>query len=664
MPPVRSFALSTKKGKETWVQPIIDREHKRIRFEIRTGPGCPEGTVGRNGAVCLATGTPVPLSYIREEGKAGRMGAQLMAIVAKGDRGRIYLPPDEEHDRIACSAVPPEDVPDMDLPYNPRYLTTPKYGMTKHRHLFTDRQLVALCAFSDLVMEARERVAADGGSEEYADAVATYLGLSADKVADRNSTLATWAPNREHARNTFTRQAVSMNWDFAEANVIGEASGNFLGGIRSIEALLKGVPGRGTSAINQMDARSAERSAEVLFATDPPYYDNVGYADLSDFFYVWLRRSLKTVHPDLFSTLLVPKVQEMVADPFRHHGDRHLAEKHFESGIAAAFHRMRQTQAPGFPLTVIYAFKQAEELGGVGSLASTGWETMLEGLIVSGLSVHGTWPLRTELGRRMRGQNSNALASSIALVCRPRPSNAPLATRKELLGALKAELPTALRQLQSGNIAPVDLAQSAIGPGMGVFSRYSKVVEADGSAMSVRTALGLINQVLDETLSEQEGDFDGDTRWALAWFEESSMNPGPYGKAETLSKAKNTSISGLVQAGFLESKGGKVRLLDRSELSGTWDPAADARLTVWEVTQHLILALDTGGESKASELLRRVGGLGETAKELAYRLYVICERKKWASEALAYNALVVAWPEISRLASGVSAEPLVQGELL
>jgi putative DNA methylase len=429
---------------------------------------------------------------------------------------------------------------------------------------------------------------------------------------------------------------------------------------RAIEGTPAGRPG----AADQLDAAAITPRRSVLYVTDPPYYDNISYADLSDFFYVWLRRSLKAVHRELFSTLLVPKAQELIANPYRHDGDRQAAEKHFESGIGVAFERMRDTQAPGFPLTVIYAFKQAEQTAGVGSLASTGWETMLEGLIHAGLSIHGTWPLRSELSNRMLASGTNALASSIALVCRPRPDDAPLATRKDLLAALKSELPNALRKLQSGNIAPVDLAQSAIGPGMGVFSRYSKVVEADGSAMSVRTALGLINQVLDETLSEQEGDFDGDTRWALAWFEESGMSPGPYGKAETLSKAKNTSISGLVQAGFLESKGGKVRLLDRDELSGTWDPAADARLTVWEVTQHLILALDTGGESKASELLRRVGGLGETAKELAYRLYVICERKKWASEALAYNALVVAWPEISRLASGVSAETSTQQELL
>lgn len=664
MPLVRSFALSTKKGKETWVQPVVDRENRTIRFEIRTGPGCPEGTVGRNGAVCLATGTPVPLAYVRAEGKAGRMGAQLMAIVAEGHRSRVFLPPDGEHGRVARSAVPPEDVPDTDLPLQALGFRVQGYGMTKHRHLFTDRQLVALCTFSDLVTEARERVVADGGSAKYADAVATYLGLATSKLSDALSSLVRWKSSMDQAIATFSRQAIPMVWDFAESNPFNGFAGDIETTLRTMGRALGTLPAQPIATIHQLDATVVAPNGPVAFVTDPPYYDNIGYADLSDFFYVWLRRSLKSVHPDLFSTLLVPKVQELVADPFRHDGDKHAAEKHFESGIGVAFERMRRTQAPGFPLTIIYAFKQAEEAEGAGSLASTGWETMLEGLIHAGLSVHGTWPLRSELSNRPRSQGSNALASSIALVCRPRPDDAPLATRKDLVAVLKAELPKALRNLQQGNIAPVDLAQSAIGPGMGVFSRYAKVVEADGSAMSVRTALGLINGVLDETLSEQEGDFDADTRWALAWFDESGMNPGAYGKAETLSKAKNTSLAGLVQAGFLESRAGKVRLLDRTEYPAGWDPATDSRLTVWEVAQHLIRALETGGEDTAADLLRRVGGLGETAKELAYRLYVICERRKWAKEALAYNALVVAWPEISRLAASAPAPAPAQQEML
>jgi putative DNA methylase len=663
MPLVRSFALSTKKGKETWVQPIVDRQHKQIRFEIRTGPGCPEGTVGRNGATCLATGTPVPLSYIREEGKAGRMGAQLMAIVAEGKRGRIYLPPTEEHEHIARSAEPPDDVPTGAVPARLTGGTCFGYGLTEWWKLFTDRQLVMLTTLSDLVLEARARIVADGSEDPYADGLATYLGLVASRLADYHCTLCRWSAHlkNELVVNAFARQALPMMWDFAEANAFADSSGSLRGMTSAIATVVDRIGlGRGETA--QLDATATPADRRAVGVTDPPYYDNIGYADLSDFFFVWLRRSLKSVHPDLFSTLLVPKAQELVATPYRFGGDKRAADRHFESGLAVAFERMRMAQASDFPLSVFYAFKQAED-GGDGALSSTGWDTMLEGLLRAGLSVHGTWPMRSERSGRMLSVGTNSLASSIALVCRPRPEDAPLATRKEFLAKLKAELPTALRHLQQGNIAPVDLAQAAIGPGMGVFSSYSKVVEADGTAMTVRAALGLINQVLDETLAEQESDFDADTRWALAWFEQYGMNAGPFGVAETLSKAKNTSVRGLVDAGVLESRAGKVRILDRSELPDTWDPAVDLRLTVWEVTQHLIHALDTG-EEKAAELLRRVGGLGETARELAYRLYVVCERKKWAKEALVYNRLVVAWPEIARLAAGIPTAATNQEAML
>src|SRR6266511_3702294 len=600
MPLVRSFALSTKKGKETWVQPVVDREHRRIHFEIRTGPGCPAGTVGRTGAVCLATGTPAPLRYVRAEGKAGRMGVQLMAIVAEGPRGRVYLPPDPEHERVAANAVPRADVPDAGA-----------YGV----------------------------------------AVATYLAFAVDKLADRNSTICAWEPRMDRLRGTFQRQALPMTWDFAEANPFGGAGGDFAHCLFSVWEVVSRLPGQAPGTADQTDAASLDTTRPVLIATDPPYYDNVGYADLSDFFYVWLRRSLRDLYPALFGTLLAPKSAELVATPYRF-GGRERAGAHFEQGFLRAFTRMRATQAAAGPLTLFYAFKQAED-GGADDAAvvSTGWETMLEGLLRSGFAVTGTWPMRTELPSRMLSSGTNALASSIVLVCRPRATGAPLATRRQLLAALKAELPPALRRLQQGNIAPVDLAQAAIGPGMGVFSRYDKVVEADGEAMTVRTALGLINRVLDETLAEREADLDAETRWALAWFQQHGMGPGPFGLAETLSRAKNTAVDGLVAIGIVASRAGKVRLLDRDELPPRWDPAGDRRPTVWEVAQHLIRALDTGGEAAAAELLRRVGGLGETGRELAYRLYTLCERGRWPKEALAYNALVVAWPEIVRLAT-------------
>jgi putative DNA methylase len=417
----------------------------------------------------------------------------------------------------------------------------------------------------------------------------------------------------------------------------------------------------------QLDATAAlDVATKPAISTDPPYYDNIGYADLSDFFYVWLRRSLKSVYPDLFSTLLTPKNQELVATPYRFEGNKAKAQEFFDQGLGAAFSRMREGADGRYPVTVYYAFKQAESDAGDGaSTASTGWETMLAGLLRSGFAVTGTWPMRSELSNRPVATGTNALASSIVLACRPRSEDASLATRKEFIGALKAELPDALVKLQHGNIAPVDLAQASIGPGMAVFSRYAKVLEADGSPMSVRTALGLINQALDEILAEQEGEFDASTRWAIAWFEQAGMETGEFGVAETLCKAKNCSVAGMVEDGFLEARGGKVRLLRRDELDEDWDPATDTRLTVWEMTQHLIRRLDAG-EAAAAALARQLGANAEVARDLAYRLYLVCERKKWSAEGQAYNALVVAWPAIMQLTAsepGAAAEPQTQLEV-
>jgi putative DNA methylase len=587
-PLVRSFALSTKRGKEVWAQPIVDREHRRIHFKIRTGLGWPDGTVGRGGAICLATGTPVPIDYIRAEGKAGRLGYQLMAIVIDGPRGRAYLPPDDEQELVAASPPASKDAPEALMPANPRWFSPPSFGLVRFADVFTRRQLMALCSFSDLIAEARNRVVADGGGEAYADAVTMFLAFAVDKVAEYGCTLVPWYSKEDRPKGVFARQAIPMVWDFAEVNALGKMGGTFDASVRIVADSLAAVPTGSYGDCRQLDACQAEWTpSSVMVATDPPYYDNIGYADLSDFFYIWLRRSLKEVFPSELSTLLAPKTQELIADPYRFSGERQTVEEHFEEGLGAALDQMRKAQLPEYPLTAFYAFKQAEEDKRGGRVASTGWETMLEGLLHAGLSVHGTWPMRSERGGRSNDIGANALASSIVLVCRPRPENAPLAVHKEFLATLKSELPSALRHLQQGNIAPVDLAQAAIGPGMGIFSRYARVIEADGRPMTVRTALGLINHVLDETLAEQEADFDAETRWALAWFEQHGMNPGPFGVAETLSKAKNTAVNGLVTAGILSSRAGKVRLLDRNELPVDWNPATDRRLTVWEVTQHL-----------------------------------------------------------------------------
>ena len=605
----------------------------------------------------------MPFEYLRSEASAGRFGARLMASVAEGERGRVYLSPTPELEVIALKAKP-KWKPEVEFFQQALGFRVANYGMTKWSDLFTDRQLVALTEFSDLVHTTRERVLQDAsaagmsdesrgldaggnGATAYADAVAVYLAFGLDRMANTLCTIARWTPDRQQTVTAFSRQAIPMTWEFPEVNPFANAAGDYA---VSVEGVIKGIPGitKPPGFATQADAATQNLSQDKVVSTDPPYYDNVGYADLSDFFYVWLRRSLKSVFPGLFATLAVPKAEELVATPDRH-GGKEKAEAFFLDGMAEAMYRLAAAAHPAFPVTIYYAFKQSETSGDKGT-SSTGWETFLDAVIRAGFATTGTWPMRTELSNRVRGMDSNALASSIVLVCRQRDANAPMGTRREFLTALKAELPVALKHLQRSNIAPVDLAQAAIGPGMAVYTRYTKVLDAEGKPLSVREALALINATLDEALTEQEGDFDADTRWALAWFEQSGFAEGEYGVAETLSKAKNTSVTGMVEAGILLSKGGKVRLLKSSELSSEWDPATDFRLTAWESVHHLVRALESGGELAAAELVTRIGSKAEIARELAYRLYTVCERKKRAQEALSYNGLVQSWPEITRLA--------------
>ena len=674
MPLVRSFWLSSKKGKPAWIEPNVDSKTKKIQFRVRTDAGPPPpGTVNQRGAQCLFCKTPVPFNHVRAEGKAGRMGSQLIAIVAEGPKGRIYLSPNDEHEIMAKSAKPTWK-PESHLPDQALGFRVQLYGMTTHADLFTPRQLLALATFSDLVSEVREKVLEDAkkakmlddgrgvnaggaGATAYADIVATYLGLAIDRLADRFSSICSWDSSRESMRNTFARQAIPMVWDYAEANPFSDSSGNFLGAIEWIVKVIEKLPTSPPSSAIQQDAtRFTNGSIKPLVSTDPPYYDNIGYADLSDFFYVWLRHSLGKIYSDLFGTVLVPKSQELVATPYRFGGDKEKARYFFEEGLGQAFGRMRDVHNSDYPLTVYYAFKQSEtEEGEEGEedesshlVASTGWETMLEGLIQAGFMVERTWPLRTELSNRSVARGSNALASSILLVCRIRPSDAAVISMGIFLGALRQELPKALQTLQKENIAPVDLAQSAIGPGMEIFTRYAKVVDAKGEAMTVREALSLINRILDEVLGEQEGDFDAECRWAIAWFEQFGFSEGGFGDADTLSKAKNTSLTSVEKAGIVVSKGGKVRLLKPEELSDAWDPKKDSHPTVWGHLHHLVRALSQGEES-AGRLLSKLGGKGEVARELAYRLFSLCERKGWSQEALPYNALVKSWPEILKL---------------
>ncbi|MGH8996311.1 MAG: DUF1156 domain-containing protein [Acidimicrobiales bacterium] len=656
MPLVRSFWLGKKKGKEAWVRPIA--EGSSVRFEIGHGASGPpvEGTVSRTGATCLVCNTPVPLTHVRTEGKAGRMCSQLMAIVAEGDRQRIYLPPDPKHEK-AANVPPPDDAPETELPEQALGFRVQGYGMTHHADLFTARQLTALCSLSDLVAETRLQLTADGAEVSYADAVTTYLGLTLSRLTDVANALCVWSPGRDQTVHLFGRQTVAMVWDFAENNVFNGAGGDYGVSLGNVVRALGRLNPVVTGDARQVDAANGTSVYDAVGATDPPYYDNVGYADLSDFFYVWLRRSLAPLYPELFSTLLTPKAAELIADPSRTGGNREEAGSRFEEGFRRAFGNLRQSGRADLPLTVFYAFKQAEESDG--GVASTGWETMLAGLLRSGLAVTATWPMHTERSGRLRNNMSNALASSIVLACRPRSETASITDRRGFLTALHAELPRALRELQQGNIAPVDLAQAAIGPGMAVFSRYAKVVEPTGEPMSVRSALALINQVLDEVLAEQEGEFDADTRFAIKWFEQYGFDEAGYDPAEGLARATNVSVKGLEDAGILVAKAGRVRLLRRGELAADWDPASDTRMPVWEVTQQLVRALwDEGSEAKAGDLVRRLGGVGEVARDLAYRLYAVCERRGWAEDGLGFNALVTSWPEIARRAS--SPTPIQQ----
>jgi putative DNA methylase len=644
MPLIRSFWLGKKKGKERYVEPVPDG--KMVRFEIRGPNGVPrEGTVGRTGATCLLCGTPVPLAHIRAEGKAGRMSAQLMAIAAQGARQRYYLPPNDEHEK-AADVTRPDDVPDGDIPHNPRYLTAPNYGMRTWADLFTNRQLISLTTFSDLVREARERALADGAEPAYADAVTTYLALGVSRLSDISNALCRWENTKTQVRNLFTRQAISMLWDFAETRPFGEAAGGFLVSLGNLTKSIDVPASFRRAEVTQADAASRQY-AGFLVATDPPYYDNVGYADLSDFFYVWLRRSLGSIYPDLMGTVLTPKAEELVADPFRR-GGRESAERFFEDGFEKVFTRICEGTPDGFPITVFYAFKQAET-DDDGQHASTGWETLLQGMLSAGWAVTATWPMRTELANRMRGIDANALASSIVLACRPRGDDANVTDKRGLIAALREELPDAMRKLLQGSIAPPDLPQAAIGPGMAIFSRYARVNEPGGDAMRVRTALGLINQVLGEVQSELEGDFTSDTRWCLDWFKTYGFDEGPFGAAETLSKAKNTAIAGLERAGVLRSGGGRVRLLSVLDIPRDYDPALDDRVSEWEIVLHLAKRLaEQGGEAAARLMVaaRAVVDL-DAVRELAYLLFSIADKRGWAETALLFNGLGTSWSDLA-----------------
>lgn len=666
IPLLSSLWLSKAKAEKAWIALSANGAH--VKYEVKTSgePGSPP-KVGRGGDFrCVRCGTLAPEDYVRQEGVAGRMSAEMTVVAGMRNRKRRFESADAAQ-RDAANMPRPDDAPRAEL-VGKATVNVPLYGITTYADLFLPRQLTMLDAFADAVSAVPKWVAADGGDKTYADAVTAVLGLCVGKLAQSHSTLVRWNAREgatAKAEPAFARHAIPMTWDFVEANPFGGSVGDWM---QIVETALRAFGEISTDGpagrVLQLDARSVKNTIAdqpVVVVTDPPYFNQINYADLSDYFYVWIRRAIRNLDPALFSTLATPKASELVASPQRHNGNQDEAKSYFISGFTEVFTGLVEA-AESYPLVVIYAFRQQEIEQG--ERVSTGWEALLAALLDANLAVVGAWPISGARNARMIGIERNALATYVAMVCRPRPADASLGTRREFRTQLRAELGDAVIELQNAAIAPVDLAQAAIGPGMRVFSKFAKVVEADGSTMSVGTALSLINEVLDEILAEQEADFDPDTRWALLWFEQSGFEPGSYGAADALATAKNVAVTRLVEAGIIVSGQGKVRLLPRDELPESWDPLRDKRLTVWETAQHLIRALEAGGEVEAAELLRKVGGIGDAARELAYRLFAICERKKWAKDAIAYNTLVVAWPEIARLASAVPSEQAVQGTLM
>jgi putative DNA methylase len=676
MPLVRSWWLGRRKGKEAYVIPVVQdgKVNFTIGHDLKSAPKKDsDGTVGRMGARCVACGTATPLAYVRQEAKEGRLEEELMAIVAEGDRRRHYLAPTSGH--IDAARMPrPVDAPELEISHYPGRSNTREYGMTHFSDLFTARQLTALTVFSDLVGEVRGHVRADAmaggmaddgvgleaggkGASAYADTLAVYLSDAIGSLANLGSSLASWRSQSEAGRSTFSRQALPMVWDFVEVNPVAD---KWIPAVDRVASVLEGLPlGRGCAEARDAATRNY---AGALVSTDPPYYDNIGYAILSDFFYGWLRRSLQQIMPVLFGTVQTPKSDELVADPYRH-GSRQAASDFFEAGFNGVFSRIRADSVGEYPITVYYAFKQSEN-DGEGTV-STGWQTLLEGMLASGWEVTATWPVRTEAANRMLASGSNALASSIVLALRPRSVSAETVSRRGFLQALMSELPQALRQLQQGSIAPVDMAQAAIGPGMAVFSRYSRVLEADGSEMNVRTALALINQALGEVLSEQEGDFDAETRFAVKWFSQYGWNEVASGEADVLTRAVNTTVAMLERGGIFRAAAGKARLLEPSDMSQGWSPADDKAISVWEVAIRLGHSLLTEGTDQASVWMRESASRVDldAVKELSYLMYSVCERKGWAESAMLFNALGTSWSDVSSAARSATAVTSLQGAL-
>lgn len=671
VPLVSSFILSSKKGKEAYVEPIVEGD--KWHFEVRVGTP-PKGadlgtTMGkRKGFRCILSNVPIEYDYIRDYGKTSGMGTKLFAIVLDGPRGRIYIDPTPGMEELAKSEKP-KWRPDVKLPDNPRDFKTPNYGLNTYGELFTDRQLVALNTFSDLVQEARKKVIADCGDEEYANAIAVYLTFVVDKCADYWSSICTWHTSGEKVRNTFGRQAIPMSWDYTETNPFSNSTGNWLAMNDWTWKCLAVLSACKSGCANQSDAQTQNYSCDKVVSTDPPYYDNIGYADLSDFFFVWLRRGLKSIYPELFATMAVPKAEELVATPYRH-GGKEAAETFFLEGMTETMRNLARQSHPAFPVTIYYAFKQGESTDS--GTSNTGWETFLEAVIRAGFAITGTWPMRTELGNRMIGHGTNALASSIVLVCRKRAGDAETVSRAQFNRELRDVMFDALEEMTNAEgtqstIAAVDLAQAAIGPGMEVYSKYAGVLKSDGSKLSVHEAMIEINREIERYLHPDGQSYDPSTNFFVTWFEQHGYGEGAYGEADVLARAKGTTVDYVVDSGAAESKGGRMRILHYSEYPDDkdYDPREDGNLPLWEACHRVIRELEKRNRRAAAELLSKMPNMASDIRQLAYYLFTYCEKHGDAANARAYNALITSWSDIMALMGeigGASDKP-EQGEL-
>ena len=676
VPIASSFLLSSKAGREAWIEPVVEKAARSISYRIRNGGTREEIATARRGTKagrganfrCLLSDTAITPAYVKSSGRAGNMGQTLISIVAEGNRRRIYIEPSVEHEEVAL-ATTPEWQPESVLPDDPRNFWTVDYGLTTFGDLFTGRQLVALNTFSELVHEARVEIERDAqaagvpddltrlgdggtGAKAYAEAVSVYLAFSLERCSDFNNSIVRWNSSNEKVMNLFARQAIPMTWDFGEANILERVVGGFVSATTFVSRCIATFVSGAQGSVLSHDAQTVVYKDGAVISTDPPYYNNIGYADLSDFFFCWMKPLLRPVYPDLFGVLATPKSEELVATPYRH-GGKGPAESFFLDGMSKAIAGMARQSSPNYPATIYYAFKQSE-IAHEG-ISSTGWATFLQAVLEAGYAVVGTWPIRSEQVHRMIAAGTNALANSVVLVCRKREYSAETISRAEFVGALKRELPPAIEELQKANISPADMPQSAIGPGMGIFSRCEAVLEADDRPMTVKTALQLINRELDEYLGGIQGEFDADTGFAITWFEQNGLDAGDYGIANNIAMARGISVDSVKHAGIVESAAGKVRILKRDEIDAGWDPAADAHLTVWECCQHLIRELEQGGEQAAALLLRKMGPVhAEAAKDLAYCLYDICANKRRnAAEAASYNGLIAVWPELTRQAAAI-----------